>query len=562
MLTDAAGLPAAVAAPHRRRHASERVPLRGDSGRHRGAGRQRRRAASRGGPLDVFVNHETSTVAFAYGPTSSPPPANHGQLAERLRQLAGGAPDDQRRPESAQRLVRDREQRGLPALLLELPRAGEGGLRPSDPVHERGGDRLGRSRRSMADSIPPARPERSSSDSSSRYDIKDGHAQADLRDGSAQPRERRRAPAVRTPGRALGRRHVLGACDPSSTSTPRRARAQLDSTRRTYSPAIARRPYSATEPATTTTFTGERLERQPTRSPENDYGDLHARRDGLADRSLPLPESGIATTGDDPRVDGPWRAGSNSTTCSSSSASRTSLTTERPERRVLRRYGRASGVAARDGSRDQQAVARTFRNHGSDPNGRICKMVLDEKDPTKVLELSVLLNADSGGYFSTGSKPTPAAGDLPCTTRTTSRRRKGSLLIQEDPGSSTATSRVRRLRGSGCSTSTRPVGVSGNPQVVAKVDQSADGGPTDEPALLRPQPHPPADPARGRRAASSTPRRPSARAAFLIDVQAHTLWVETAPGPDNLAPVGPGLHVQARRRAAPRCSRSRARSRR
>ena len=65
------------------------------------------------------------------------------------------------------------------------------------------------------------------------------------------------------------------------------------------------------------------------------------------------------------------------------------------------------------------------------------------------------------------------------------------------------------------------------PQVVAKVDQSADGGPTDVDGR----------PAGNQGAWESTGIVDASAAfgpgAFLINVQAHTLWVEKAPGDDN-----------------------------
>jgi hypothetical protein len=70
------------------------------------------------------------------------------------------------------------------------------------------------------------------------------------------------------------------------------------------------------------------------------------------------------------------------------------------------------------------------------------------------------------------------------------------------------------------------------PKVIAKVDQSADGGPTD----VGPLPTP--DPSIGNLGAWESSGIVDASAAFgpgafLIDVQAHTLWVETSPGPDT-----------------------------
>ena len=64
-------------------------------------------------------------------------------------------------------------------------------------------------------------------------------------------------------------------------------------------------------------------------------------------------------------------------------------------------------------------------------------------------------------------------------------------------------------------------------QVVAKVDQSADGGPTDVDGR-----------AAGNQGAWESTGIVDASAAFgrgtfLINIQAHTLWIEKAPGDDN-----------------------------
>jgi len=62
---------------------------------------------------------------------------------------------------------------------------------------------------------------------------------------------------------------------------------------------------------------------------------------------------------------------------------------------------------------------------GPFPNGRIFKMVLNEDNPLVVDELSVLIDADVGGYGN------PAVLHQPDNIETTAN----SLLIQEDPGS-------------------------------------------------------------------------------------------------------------------------------
>ena len=92
------------------------------------------RPAATGGS-DLFVNHETSKVPFPFNTAH----ADRGQRGERLRQLAGQPADpEQELGRRAGRLLRDPEQRRLPAVLLQLPRDQQGGVRPRHPVHERG----------------------------------------------------------------------------------------------------------------------------------------------------------------------------------------------------------------------------------------------------------------------------------------------------------------------------------------------------------------------------------------------------------------------------------------
>ena len=92
------------------------------------------------GRVDLFVNHETSTVAFPY--TAAAPTATNSQndFTELAGELACAQPAQQGRP---LRSLRDRFERELPALLLELPRDGKGGLRPRHLLHERGRSGLG-----------------------------------------------------------------------------------------------------------------------------------------------------------------------------------------------------------------------------------------------------------------------------------------------------------------------------------------------------------------------------------------------------------------------------------
>jgi hypothetical protein len=115
-----------------------------------------------------------------------------------------------------------------------------------------------------------------------------------------------------------------------------------------------------------------------------------------------------------------------------------------------------SGRLARGGSTEM----------GPYPNGRIFKMVLDEDDPTVVESLSILIDADAGGYGNRG------VIHQPDNIETT----KNGLLIQEDPGSHNqvadgptgSTARIWHYDFSDESL-----------DVVAKVNQSQDEGPND-----------------------------------------------------------------------------------
>jgi hypothetical protein len=155
---------------------------------------------------------------------------------------------------------------------------------------------------------------------------------------------------------------------------------------------------------------------------------------------------------------------------------------------------------------------------GRSTNGRVWKMVLDPDDPTVVDSLSIAVEGDDNPVKTLGEIHQPDNID---TTQT-------GLLLTEDPGSSqqfvladqelpnATTARLWYVPFSGAS-----------PEVVVKVDQSADGEGTDVDG--RPD---------GNWGAWETSGIVDASAAFgagafLIDVQAHTLWVEKADGPDT-----------------------------
>ncbi len=159
-----------------------------------------------------------------------------------------------------------------------------------------------------------------------------------------------------------------------------------------------------------------------------------------------------------------------------------------------------------------QSLDTPFRS----TNGRVWKMVLDPADPTKVISLTVFVEGDDNPV------KTPTEVHQPDNIETT----RTGILVTEDPGSS-----QQYPVGSTDPTATTArlwhVPFAGAPQIVATVDQSADGGPTDVDAR-----------APGNQGAWESSGIVDASAAFgpgtyLIDVQAHTLWVEKAPGDDN-----------------------------
>ncbi|HYI74697.1 MAG TPA: hypothetical protein VEW90_05435 [Gaiellaceae bacterium] len=154
---------------------------------------------------------------------------------------------------------------------------------------------------------------------------------------------------------------------------------------------------------------------------------------------------------------------------------------------------------------------------GRSTNGRVWKMVLDEDEPTEVTSLSVFVEGDDA--------PVKTLNEIhqPDNIESTAN----GILVTEDPGSSQQF--VAADQGLPNATTARLwwVPFSGTPQAVVKVDQSADGGPTDVDG--RPAGNWGAWESSGIVDASAA----FGPGAFLIDVQAATLWVEKAPGDDN-----------------------------
>jgi hypothetical protein len=147
---------------------------------------------------------------------------------------------------------------------------------------------------------------------------------------------------------------------------------------------------------------------------------------------------------------------------------------------------------------------------GPYPNGRIFRVQLDTRDPRIVRSLSIVVDADAGGYNN------QSVIHQPDNVETTAN----SILITEDPGSHNnyapgagPNSRLWRYSlGTGVLTT------------VAMVNQSADpnarAGTWEVSGIVD----------------ASSATRPGV---FLLDVQAHSIWVQTAPGPDLVPPPGP-----------------------
>ena len=164
------------------------------------------------------------------------------------------------------------------------------------------------------------------------------------------------------------------------------------------------------------------------------------------------------------------------------------------------------------GRTDLQSLDTPFRS----TNGRVWKMVLDRKDPRKVTSLTVLVEGDDNPV------KTPTEIHQPDNIEST----RSGLLITEDPGSSQQFP-VGSTDPNATTARLWYVPFSGTPQVVARVDQSADGGPTDVDG------RPPGNWGAWESSGIVDASKAFGRGAFLVDVQAHTLWIERAPGDDN-----------------------------
>ena len=159
---------------------------------------------------------------------------------------------------------------------------------------------------------------------------------------------------------------------------------------------------------------------------------------------------------------------------------------------------------------------------GRSTNGRVWKMVLDKKDPTKVTSLSILIEGDDAEV------KTPDKIHQPDNIEST----KNALYITEDPGSQQQFNFTTQLD-DGRRTEARIWQYdlrTGEMRVVFRVDQSADEGPTDVDSA-----------GRGNTGAWEASGIVDVSewfgpGMFFVTVQAHSLWVEKGPGANNVDP--------------------------
>jgi hypothetical protein len=182
-----------------------------------------------------------------------------------------------------------------------------------------------------------------------------------------------------------------------------------------------------------------------------------------------------------------------------------------------KRPGMGNVVYIVDSGRGRTAAQSLDTPNFRSTNGRVWKMVLDPSNPTIVTSLTVAVEGDDNPV------KTLAEVHQPDNIETTAN----GLLLTEDPGSS----QQFALADQGLANATTGrlwfVPFTGSPQVVVKINQGADGGATDVDGR-----------AAGNWGAWETTGIVDASAAFgpgafLLNVQAHSLWVEKAPGDDN-----------------------------
>ena len=194
-----------------------------------------------------------------------------------------------------------------------------------------------------------------------------------------------------------------------------------------------------------------------------------------------------------------------------------------------KRPGMGNVVYFVDSGRGHGARSASTRT-GLSTNGRIWKMVLDPERPDEGRPRSPsVVEGDDNPVKTLGEIHQP---DNIETTQT-------GLLVTEDPGASQQFRRRARR------TPERDHGAAVVRPVLGHSRRSSRRSTSRPTAADRRRPAPTADPSLGNWGAWETSGIVDASAAFgpgafLIDVQAHTLWVEKAPGTDNfIDPAGP-----------------------
>jgi hypothetical protein len=187
-----------------------------------------------------------------------------------------------------------------------------------------------------------------------------------------------------------------------------------------------------------------------------------------------------------------------------------------------KRPGMGNVVYIVDSGRGRASTSSLDTPNFRSSNGRVWKMVLDKHDPTKVTSLTVFVEGDDADVKTLNEVHQP---DNIETT-------PNGLLLTEDPGSSQQFNADQQATDPNATTARLwfvPIGNPAGAQVVAKVDQSADGpaGPTDVDGRA------PGNWGAWESSGIVDASRSFGPGAFFIAVQAHTLWVEQAPGDDN-----------------------------
>ena len=160
------------------------------------------------GRVDLFVNHETSTVAFPYNAAAPTAANSQNDFLNSQVSLLGLNQHSKRSPFRALRdQLRARTTSGSAPTTSQ--RRAEGFDRDIFFTNEEAQDYVYRTGTAWSQPIAPGTAGAEQAGVVVRQRPKDRKAQDDLRDGPAQPRKRRRDPGIRRPRRPLGRRHLL-----------------------------------------------------------------------------------------------------------------------------------------------------------------------------------------------------------------------------------------------------------------------------------------------------------------------------------------------------------------